>query len=435
MGPHHFVGTATGLIFFGMMLVPRDRMSQESFGGSRSTPLLKDGEIAPSSPRFRAVRSATDIMYDSQYLDLVESSFLRPAPHFPFRFSHPMLRRRGSAPPPRPPKGLLSLRDYTVVHAALEIVVHWGMAPMLEPGLGSFDFDKRPRSRAVKISRRVLQYWKKTGQRPEFVGSSRLATKDSKPAPSSSAEGSVNSPSLGAGRARAQLALCVGAIQGVVTTEQFQPMLLPLYLPDLLAARLQLVYGRGAAVGPPLDERGCRRRDRSTAPAGTRGDGGTTLNLSPPSAMAGGSRAARQPMEEALQNLLRDLGPREIMGALRQLLSEGARAPSWLRHHGGRMLSEIVLRPGGVQATLEVYLAGAWAAGGGGSADGGGSGKWSEGDGLKACQRVAKLLATPPKRVLPGEYVSRVAPQLAEMLHYDGQQRALITRQVPRVDP
>ncbi|CAM9178797.1 unnamed protein product, partial [Ectocarpus sp. 13 AM-2016] len=68
-------------------------------------------------------------------------------------------KKSRAAAPPRPPKGLLSLRDYTVIHAALEVVVHWGLVPVLEAGVGVFEADKRPRSRAVKISRRVLHYW------------------------------------------------------------------------------------------------------------------------------------------------------------------------------------------------------------------------------------------------------------------------------------
>ncbi|CAM9723733.1 unnamed protein product, partial [Hapterophycus canaliculatus] len=72
----------------------------------------------------------------------------------------------GRAAPPRPPKGLLSLRDYTVIHAALEIVVHWGLLPVLEPGVGMFDLGQRPRSRAVKISHRVLHYWAAGEQQP-----------------------------------------------------------------------------------------------------------------------------------------------------------------------------------------------------------------------------------------------------------------------------
>ncbi|CAN0475245.1 unnamed protein product, partial [Ectocarpus sp. 8 AP-2014] len=124
--------------------------------------------------------------------------------------------------------------------------------------------------------------------------------------------------------------------------------------------------------------------------------------------------------------MLQDAGPRQVMGALRHLLSQGTRAPPWLRQRAGRILSEIVLRPGGVQATLEVYLAGAGAGGEGGGGN-------DEGEGMKACLRVAKLLATPPKRVASGVYVSMVAPQLAEMLHFDGQQRAIVTRVIAMI--
>ncbi|CAM9294735.1 unnamed protein product [Scytosiphon promiscuus] len=372
------------------------------------------------------------------------------------------------AAPPRPPKGLLSLRDYTVIHAALEIVVHWGLVPVLEPGVGVFDLDKRPRSRAVKLSRRVLHYWGAGKQQSDhIVVSSQAASAApgggagaSAGARSAVGGGGGRSPSAGAdgvggdGRAaRAQLALCTGVIQGVVMTGQFMPMLMPLYLPDLLAARLQLVYGQAAVAcaraaaaaaaaaaasanttsSPALPHTGgedvpktqatatadCRPpaplpgdRDPSPAVPATTANGSSrtaTGSVSPPLLMS------------ALRAVLKDVGPRHVMGALRHLLSQGARAPPWLRQRAGRILSEIVLRPGGVQATLEVYLAGA----GTGSAAAAAGG---EGDEIKACLRVAKLLATPPKRVAARDYVARVAPQLAEMLHFDGQQRAIVTR-------
>ncbi|CAN0276322.1 unnamed protein product, partial [Laminaria digitata] len=268
---------------------------------------------------------------------------------------------RQSRAPPRPPKGLLSLRDYTVIHAALEVVVHWGLVPVLEPGVGVFQADKRPRSRAVKISRRVLHHWEGGRRSP--------------PAPSRAPVRS-GSTSSGAG------------VGGVVTTAQFMPMLMPLYLPDLLAARMQLVYGRTAAAvatAATSTVNGCNVGDQSTG---------------------------RATPSQSLRATLRMSGPRQVMGALRHLLSEGVRAPPWFRQRAGRILSEIVLQPGGVQATLEVYLAGAAASQGG---EGGGGGE--EGDETRACLRVAKLLATPPKSVRPGQYVARVAPQLAEMLH------------------
>ena len=371
--------------------------------------------------------------------------------------------RKHTRAPPRPPKGLLSLRDFTVIHAALEIVVHWGLGPVLEPGVGVLQMDKRPRSRAVKISRRVLHYWGP----PHHLGSSSCAPPTPSVGGASSAAaaataaasgvsavgGSGTDAGAGAGgiadagderSAYAQLALCASVIEGVVTTGQFMPMLLPLYLPDLLAARLQLVYGQIAAAAAaatavavaaasPLPANGdnsseekvaaadCCRSPKTSAKGGHPGPTPATSVVSGTTSTARGLQPSRSAALSALRAILKDVGPRQVMGSLRHLLSQGARAPPWLRQRAGRMLSEIVLRPGGVQATLEVYLAGA-AAGG----EGGGGGE--EGDEIKVCLRVAKLLATPPKRVGSGDYVSRVAPQLAEMLHFDGQQRAIVTR-------
>lgn len=381
--------------------------------------------------------------------------------------------------PPRPPKGLLSLRDYTVIHAALEVVVHWGLGPVLEPGVGVFEVDKRPRSRAVKISRRVLHYWGPPRRPGSSSCASPTASVGAPPSPAattaptswgaSSVGGGSGTDAAGAGagadaggavgerstHAQQQLELCASVIEGVVTTEQFMPMLLPLYLPDLLAARLQLVYGRTAtaaaaaataataaaaaaatgAAAPPANgdsdskenvaAANCCRSPKNSAKLAPPAPPPSTPTTSGTAGTATGTARAPHPSRSAalssLRAILKDVGPRQVMGALRHLLSRGARAPPWLRQRAGRMLSEIVLRPGGVQATLEVYLAGA-AAGG----EGGGGGE--EGDEIKACLRVAKLLATPPKRVGSRDYVSRVAPQLAEMLHFDGQQRAIVTR-------
>ena len=346
----------------------------------------------------------------------------------------PIPHRKQNPPPPRPPKGLLSLRDYTVIHAALEVVVHWGLGALLEPGVGVFEIDKRPRSRAVRISRRVLHHWGPPDQPGSSSSSpsarSVAATTGSTDADISAADhsgtdgGSADADGGGGERsAYAQLALCASIVEGVIMTGQFMPMLLPLYLPDLLAARLQLVYGRAvvvaaaaaaaAAAATALAENGTPSPPSyfTAATSGTPAGTGTARAL----------HSSRSTALSSLRAILKDVGPRHVMGALRHLLSQGGRAPPWLRQRAGRILSEIVLRPGGVQATLEVYLAGA-AAGG----EGGGGGE--EGDEIKACLRVAKLLATPPKRVGPGEYVSRVAPQLAEMLHFDGQQRAIVTR-------
>ncbi|CAN0240906.1 unnamed protein product [Pylaiella littoralis] len=363
--------------------------------------------------------------------------------------------------PPRAPKGLLSLRDYAVIHTALEIVVHWGLVPALEPGVGVFEAEKRPQSRAVRISRRVLHFWgtEKCYHPPVGQPSHRPVSSKSCGSPHTICVGGDPSTPGGDGHSAhaQQLALCTAVIQGVVTTEQFLPMLMPLYLPDLLAARLQLVYGRAAtaaaaaataaaAADTTPTARDSNKNVQSKAAADCRspsaasaGDGHNTINPPTPTPATGGATAAAaagstgpstlasSSMVSSLRAILKDVGPRQVMGALRHLLSQGRRAPPWLQERGGRILSDIVLRPGGVQATLEVYLAGAAAGGSGGGAKGGGQ---EEADQTRVCLRVAKLLATPPKRVGTGDYVSRVAPQLAEMLHFDGQQRAIVTRVV-----
>lgn len=336
-----------------------------------------------------------------------------------------------------------------MIHAALEIVVHWGLIPVFESGVGVFEADKRPRSRAVKISRRILHYWGGGREASLSMSSSprSLRSSDSAVVESSGSDhdgGGIHPkrPKIELAQESArQLAVCTDVIQEVVTAEQFVPMLMPLYLPDLLAARLQLVYGNTAANAraqvydkhiehqrrrtscPPMNDASISLRSSTTE---------TNTNIPMSTAKTPSTDNERL---QALRAILKFIGPRQVMSALRQLLSQGTRAPLWLRQRAGRILSEIVLRPGGVQATLEVYLAGAAAAA---AVEGGSGAGRAEGDErtedderqdeIKACLRVAKLLATPPKRVSPRIYVSRVAPQLAEMLHFNGQQRALITR-------
>lgn len=324
-----------------------------------------------------------------------------------------------------------------------------------------FDLDKRPRSRAVKISGRVLHFWGTGSQRLSLPlsyppSTSQASHHDASLMASSCATASSAATAAVGGDAgswsssgayfdtnsaeritHAQLAVCTEVIQGVVTTEQFMPMLMPLYLPDLLAARLQLVYvprtpATATAVDtvktPLMDHVGDKqstattdRQSNNTALIRSCTNGVISKVDPPATSSSTASGLAKRENLASLRAILKDVGPRQVMGALRHLLSQGARAPLWLRHSAGRILSEIVLRPGGVQATLEVYVAGAATSSG---EEGG------EGDEMKACLRVSKILATPPKRVGPGGYVKRIAPQLAEMLHFDGHQKAIITRLV-----
>ncbi|CAM9425820.1 unnamed protein product, partial [Choristocarpus tenellus] len=309
---------------------------------------------------------------------------------------HPIRVSQGH---PQAPRGLLSLRDYTVIHVALDIVVCWGIAPLLQNGVGAFEVAQRPRSKAVKVDRKLLLWGADYHQRR--FGKGRHSTDNSH------RDGDIDAKISEVEKLR-QLSLCADAVQGVVMSDQFMPMLLPHYLPDILAARLQLAFG--TTVSNPLKPKGGTVPQRVTqelcfAQA-------TAVNdLALPA-----STCSQDAAKVALQGITKKVTPQLVMGALRHLLSRGKMAPAWLRREAGRILSEIVIQPGGVQATLEVYLGSTGA--GGGEED------------TRAGVRVARVLAAAPRSVPQKVYVTKVSPQLVEMLHYDGQQRITITRVV-----
>ncbi|NXD88603.1 TNG6 protein, partial [Halcyon senegalensis] len=95
--------------------------------------------------------------------------------------------------------------------------------------------------------------------------------------------------------------------------------------------------------------------------------------------------------------------------------------PAWLRRLCGQLLSQRLLRPGGVQAVVRGILEGT---GGGAGADAA-AGDW------RTCDMVAKILASCPQQCLSLEaYCSLVCPQILDLLHI---QDKLTARQFQRV--
>ncbi|EQC39338.1 hypothetical protein SDRG_03543 [Saprolegnia diclina VS20] len=113
---------------------------------------------------------------------------------------------------PRAPLCLLSLRDYTGVQAAIELLVTWGMYPCVETGI-LVPIDQRVVSKTMKIAKPVVAH------------GSQLPTA---------------SP-------HDQLYTVVSCLLTVLQLSQFKPMLLPAYLRDIFAA---LVYERHVSKGP-----------------------------------------------------------------------------------------------------------------------------------------------------------------------------------------
>eukprot|EP00611_Tribonema_gayanum_P002636 TRINITY_DN1199_c0_g1_i3.p1 TRINITY_DN1199_c0_g1~~TRINITY_DN1199_c0_g1_i3.p1 ORF type:complete len:275 (-),score=100.96 TRINITY_DN1199_c0_g1_i3:1425-2249(-) len=116
---------------------------------------------------------------------------------------------------PKAPRGLLSLRDYSAVHTALELLVFWAIIPAVEPGVGPFDPETRPPAKAVKVHRRLLLW-----------GLSYASKK-----------GMVTQEAAG------QLLTVLEVMRRLLMLDQFAPMLLPRYLADVLAGLLQVAYG------------------------------------------------------------------------------------------------------------------------------------------------------------------------------------------------
>ncbi|NWW77895.1 TNG6 protein, partial [Climacteris rufus] len=102
-------------------------------------------------------------------------------------------------------------------------------------------------------------------------------------------------------------------------------------------------------------------------------------------------------------------------------------APAWLRRLCGRLLSERLLRPGGVQAVLRGILEGTdseWGALGG-------AGTEAAALDWRKCDAVGKILAACPQQCLSLEdYYRQVCPQVLDLLHI---QDKVTARQFQRV--
>ncbi|NWH41327.1 TNG6 protein, partial [Chloropsis hardwickii] len=101
--------------------------------------------------------------------------------------------------------------------------------------------------------------------------------------------------------------------------------------------------------------------------------------------------------------------------------------PAWLRRLCGHLLSERLLRPGGVQAVVRGVLEGTegeWGALGGAGAEAAAL-DW------KKCDAVGKILAACPQQCLSlQDYYRLVCPQILDLLHI---QDKVAARQFQRV--
>ncbi|XP_048172663.1 transport and Golgi organization protein 6 homolog [Corvus hawaiiensis] len=152
------------------------------------------------------------------------------------------------------------------------------------------------------------------------------------------------------------------------------------------------------------------------------------LGHGPATLCQGVSEAERARCREALRDILdrvyQPLAVQELLvlqGQPKQRSPSAGAAPAWLRRLCGHLLSERLLRPGGVQAVVRGVLEGT----------DGGAGTEAAALDWRKCDAVGKILAACPQQCLSLEdYYRQVCPQVLDLLHI---QDKVAARQFQRV--
>ena len=152
--------------------------------------------------------------------------------------------RRAEAP--KAPTDLLSLRTLCHIHAALEVLVVWGIAkrlatPSAGEGTASSSSGTTARRRAYGVLLPPTRPLSKT-----VAGALQNAQRVLQLRPSGGGDGGGEEvPHL----RRLRLWFCAVVLERTLRITQLRPLLLPRYLPDLIAALLDLSQGGGGVGG------------------------------------------------------------------------------------------------------------------------------------------------------------------------------------------
>uniref|UniRef100_H3GK10 Uncharacterized protein n=1 Tax=Phytophthora ramorum TaxID=164328 RepID=H3GK10_PHYRM len=239
---------------------------------------------------------------------------------------------------PMAPAGLLSLRDYSVLQAAVELLFCWGAYPRVAAGM-LLPLEKRRATRTLEISKEVLA-WGYRG----YSGVTEVARKD--------------------GMMTSELLRITQALLQLLSLPQFQPILLPKYVVELLAL---LVYGEVA------------------------------MDTETPT-------ATQTEFIRLREMVLRVLPLRMSMSSLRAALGQVTPAASEqavgrrFKARCGNLLSRLLMEDGGIVATIEMLL---------GAVEGGNT---------QARMQVATLICQCPSGEDPEKYAAALCTQVRELL-------------------
>ncbi|XP_033012960.1 transport and Golgi organization protein 6 homolog isoform X3 [Lacerta agilis] len=266
--------------------------------------------------------------------------------------------KTAEAAPPLSPD-TLSIAQEKTVQVALQFVVTLGICPYLLPGVGL------PLKSRTEFSALVQE---------------------------------VASPRCISSATRRLYAICT-VLMEVADHTSLSRLILTRHLGDLLAGLCQLGFcparRKGEEEAKPSEEQmGLTEEERSSCRK----------------ALQGLLDRVYQPLV-VRELLLLQGGPKQGSGSSGCSSEHGlAPAPAWLRHLCGQLLSERLIRPGGVQAVVRGILEGAGAGAAGGSSAEAAAADW------RKCDTVARILSTCPQQSLSLEdYCQQVCPQVLQL--------------------
>ncbi|XP_077167006.1 transport and Golgi organization protein 6 homolog isoform X2 [Paroedura picta] len=279
---------------------------------------------------------------------------------------------RAEAAPPLGPDAL-SISQEDTVRGALQLVAALGLCPYLLPGVGL------PLRRRTEFSTLVQH---------------------------------VVSPGSSTGATRRLYATCC-VLLDIAQHPSLGSLLLTRHLGDLLAGLCQLAFAptkqKAAQATRPEELKGLTEEERTHC---------------------------REALRGLLDRVYQPLVVRELLilqGGFRQSSCSSGRvgehalapAPAWLRRLCGQLLSERLMKPGGVQAVVRGILEGAGAGAVGGSDAEAAAADW------RKCDSVARILSSCPQQSLSlKDYYRQVCPQILQLLLI---QDHLVARQFQRV--
>ncbi|TMW58715.1 hypothetical protein Poli38472_010274 [Pythium oligandrum] len=254
--------------------------------------------------------------------------------------TQPPAQRSGGEQRPKAPAGLLSLRDYSVLQAAIEVFFCWSMFPMVDRGI-LLPVGRRRPTKTLAITRFVLQWGSRVAMETQRV---------------------VDLQAQG----ETLLRLTRSLLQFLLLP-QLQPILLPKYSVEMVAL---LVYCKTNVAFNTQEE-------------------------------------SRKTLDELLQVLPLRLSMTSLRAALGQS-NPRATGISPFRQRCGQLLSRLLMKPGGVQTTIEMML-----------------GAVDEGN-TQARMQVATLICQCPTEISVSDYSKALTEQVKELLAPSNQANKLM---------